>query len=123
MLPYRRLVIGFGALVLALLVASLWRSPAPSMPAIPDTAAITPQVFSQLAAHLEGQRPAERDRLLDALQAAINRDPAQMIDALDQSGGAALKAYTIAMVAADRADTLGRQAYLVLRAATRRLRP
>ena len=114
MLPYRRLVIGSGALVLALALALFSRSPTPSMLAIPDTAAITPQVFSQLATHLEGQRPAERDRLLDALQAAIDRDPAQMIDALDQSGGAAQKAYTIAMVAADRTDTLGRQAYLVL---------
>ena len=114
MLPYRRLVIGSGALVLALALALFSRSPAPSMLAIPDTAAITPQVFSQLATHLEGQRPAERDRLLDALQAAIDRDPAQMIDALDQSGGAAQKAYTIAMVAADRTDTLGRQAYLCL---------
>lgn len=109
MLPYRRLVIGSGALVLALALALFSRSPAPSMLAIPDTAAITPQVFSQLATHLEGQRPAERDRLLDALQAAIDRDPVQMIDALDQSGGAALKAYTIAMAAADRTDTLGRQ--------------
>ena len=117
MLRYRRLVIGSGALVLALALALafFWRSPAPSMPAIPDTAAITPQIFSRFAAHLEGQRPAERDRLLDALQAAIDRDPAQMIDALDQSGGGALKAYTSAMVSADRTDTLGRQAYLVLR--------
>ncbi|MCL4065846.1 hypothetical protein M3484_04615 [Pseudomonas sp. GX19020] len=50
---------------------------------------------------------------------AIDREPVAMIDALDRSHAAALREYISAMVAADRTEALGHQAYLLLRGGAR----